>query len=736
MTTATTNPITPELWRSLALSDTEYGQITELLGRDPSLVELGMFGSMWSEHCGYKHSRPLFKLLPTESEVVVQGPGENAGAVAIGNGMAAVFKVESHNHPSAVEPHQGAATGVGGIVRDIFTMGARPVAILDSLRFGPLDIARNRYLFTNVVAGVGDYGNSLGIPNVGGEVWFDPCYNDNPLVNAMCVGIVRIDELMRARASGTGNVVMIIGAETGRDGLHGATFASVEDPNASHRGVVQVGNPFLEKLLMEACLELLQGDDVVAMQDLGAAGLTSSSVECAARGTNGIEIDVALVPRREPGLTAFEVMLSESQERMLLVVTPDGVDRVNEVVTRWGLKSARIGTVTESGNVVIRDGQDIVCDVPARFFTDECPTYVRAASEDPAIRAARESDLTQLPDIGTETVSEITLHLLGTANIGSRAPVFGRYDSTIMTNTVVGPGGADAAVLRIKGQDSGLVMSLDCNPRYCYLDPYLGAQLAVAESLRNLACVGGRALAITNCLNFRNPEKPAGYFQLSQAVAGMADACRALDVVVVSGNVSLYNETGAGAIFPTPTIGAVGIIANAAIHATMRWSEGDSVILIGGGEPALGGSEYLNVRHGLTAGSPPAMDLAQEKVVQDTVRFLIESGLIVTAHDISIGGLAIALAEMAIISDCGVRVGKQPTGRRDTFWFGERSASILIAVDPANLDAVRKHLTQTEVHVEIIGVAGGDSLSFTPSDRLSLEEANARWSRALVPIQG
>ena len=642
MTSTAAPQITPELWRSLALSDAEFAQIVELLGREPSLVELGMFGSMWSEHCGYKHSRPLFPLLPTESEIVVQGPGENAGAVDIGNGLAAVFKVESHNHPSAVEPYQGAATGVGGIVRDIFTMGARPIAVLDSLRFGPLTNDRNRYLFTNVVGGVGDYGNSLGIPNVGGEVFFDPSYDGNPLVNAMCIGLVEIDQLMRARASGTGNIVMIIGAETGRDGLHGATFASVEDPNASHRGVVQVGNPFLEKLLLEACLELLQGEDVVAMQDLGAAGLTSSAVECAARGTAGIEIDVARVPRREPGLTPFEVMLSESQERMLLVVLPDGVERVNSIVTKWGLKSASIGHVTETGHVVIRDGDEIVCDVSARLFTDECPTYVRPSAEDPAIIAKRTQPLDDLPDVQPGDISSITSRLLGSVNVGSRAPVFSRYDSTIMTNTVVGPGPSDAAVLRIKGLESGLVASLDCNSRYCYLDPELGAQLAVAEATRNVACVGGKPLAITNCLNFRSPEKPAGYFQLSNAIAGMADACRALDVVVVSGNVSLYNETANGAIFPTPTIGCVGTIADVHNHANMRWNEGDTIIQIGGGAPTIGASEYLNVIHNLTAGNPPALDLDQESEVQTAVRSLIAEGLIDTAHDISLGGLAIA----------------------------------------------------------------------------------------------
>ncbi|HEY7034316.1 MAG TPA: phosphoribosylformylglycinamidine synthase subunit PurL, partial [Thermomicrobiales bacterium] len=467
-------PIAPGQWREVALSDAEYFQITELLGREPTPVELGMFGAMWSEHCGYKHSRPLLKRFPTEAPWVLQGPGENAGAVDVGDGYAVVFKVESHNHPSAVEPYQGAATGVGGIVRDIFTMGARPIAILDSLRFGSPTEARNRYLFDNVVGGIGGYGNCLGIPTVGGEVFFDPSFGGNPLVNAMCVGIARHDGIMRAKASGPGNVVVLIGADTGRDGLHGATFASVEDPESSHRGVIQVGNPFLEKLLLEACLELLEGDDVVAMQDLGAAGLTSSTVECASRGGVGADIDVALVPRREAGMTAYEVMLSESQERMLLVVKPEGLERVRGIVEKWSLHVAAIGRITDDGMVRVRDGSEVVVEVPAALFTDECPSYVRPAAESTAIRAARESDLSSLPDLAPGEVADVLLALLASPNIGSRRPIFERYDHTILTNTVVPPGEADAAVLRIKGTDRAVATAIDCNSRYCYLDPELG----------------------------------------------------------------------------------------------------------------------------------------------------------------------------------------------------------------------------------------------------------------------
>ena len=696
------------------------------------MVELGMFGSMWSEHCGYKHSRPLLKQLPTEAPQVVQGPGENAGAVDIGGGLAAVFKVESHNHPSAVEPHQGAATGVGGIVRDIFTMGARPVAILDSLRFGPLTSDRNRFLFTNVVGGIGDYGNCLGIPNVGGDVFFDASYNGNPLVNAMCVGIVETSQLMRARASGPGNVVMIIGAETGRDGLHGATFASVDDPKASHRGVVQVGNPFLEKLLLEACLELLQASDVVAMQDLGAAGLTSSAIECAARGEVGVDIDVATVPRREPGLTPFEVMLSESQERMLLVVRPEGVLRVREVVERWSLRSAEIGRVTETGNIVIRDGETVVCDVPARLFTESCPTYVRDAAEDHAIISARERSPDTVPDIEEGTVAQVALHLLGSPNVGSRRPVYQRYDSTIGTNTVVGPGSSDAAVLRIKGRDSGLAISIDCNSRYCYLDPYVGAQLAVAEALRNVSCVGGRPLAITNCLNFRNPEKPAGYFQLSRAVAGMADACRELGVVVVSGNVSLYNETADSAVYPTPTIGCVGVVDDISRYATTVWHEGDHIVLLGGGEPTLGGSEYLAFVEGETVGRPPALDLCDELAVQELVRDLVAQGTARTTHDVSLGGIAVALAEMAIHSELGFTLDVDISDRRDIFWFGERSATILVAAPADQVAAIRSRGDASGVPAAILGTATGDALHFARHDSLDLSTARKRYESALV----
>ncbi len=699
-------------WRDVALRDEEYVLILRQLGREPSVVELGMFGAMWSEHCGYKHSRPHLTQLPTTAPWVVQGPGENAGAVSIGDGLAAVFKVESHNHPSAVEPYQGAATGVGGIVRDIFTMNARPVALLDSLRFGPLTQHRNRYLFEHVVAGIGGYGNCLGIPTVAGDVFFDQSYVGNPIVNAMCVGIAREDRLMRARASGIGNVVVLVGAETGRDGLHGATFASVEDPEASHRGVIQVGNPFLEKQLMEACLELLHGDDVVAMQDLGAAGLTSSLVECASRGDVGADIDVALVPTREKGMTAYEVMLSESQERMLLVASPDRLPKIEATLGRWSLKASAIGTITDDGRVRVRSGAEIVADVPVRLFTDGCPTYEVPALESADVATARAETLDEIRDLSGDQLLDALVSLLGSPNVGSRRSIFEQFDHTILTNTLVAPGEGDAAVLRIKGTSRAIAVSIDCNPRYCYLDPYEGTRHAVAEATRNLSCVGGRPLGVTNCLNFGNPERPGVAWQLQEAVRGLADACRELKTPVVSGNVSLYNETAESAIMPTPVVGCVGVVENAHRYATMRWCDGDDVLLVGTGLPTLGGSEYLARKYGRISGSVPSLDLTAESQMQRLVQLLIAEGITKTAHDCGIGGLAVALAEMSIASRLGVVVNadfsKTQRERLDCFWFGEAGSRILISLAPANSAHVVELGESWGVPVTLVGHVRGN----------------------------
>ena len=600
---------------------------------------------------------------------------------------------------------------MGGIVRDIFTMGARPVAILNSLRFGPLDQPRNVYLFENVVAGIGGYGNCLGIPTVGGDVFFDPSYSGNPLVNAMCIGIVDADGIVRAKASGVGNLIMLIGADTGRDGLHGATFASVDDPEASHRGVIQVGNPFLEKLLLEACLELLQTGAVVAMQDLGAAGLTSSTVEVASRGGVGAEIDVAKVPRRESGMTAYEVMMSESQERMLLVVTPDAADQVNAIVTKWSLHSAVIGTVTADGMVRVLDDGEVVAEIPAEHYTEACPTYIREATESAEIVAARNSDPRRHEDITDDEVGSVLLELLASPNIGSRRAVYEQYDHTIQTNTVVPPGVGDAAVLRIKGSQRGIASAIDCNPRYCYLDPFLGAQHAVAEASRNVSCSGATPRGATNCLNFGNPQKPAGYYQLDRAVSGLADACRALDVPMVGGNVSLYNETASAPIKPNPAVGVVGVFDDVTRHATMRWNANQIIFLVGKGTPSLGGSEYLSLRFDEVAGNPPPLDLRLESRVQSSVRQLIETSVTATAHDVSLGGIAVALAKMAVFSNCGAAIDSpfilERSDRLDEAWFGETASEIIVAIDASSRDRLQTALDDNEVPYSFIGTTGG-----------------------------
>ncbi len=720
-------------WREVALSDDEYARICELLGREPSEVELGMFGAMWSEHCGYKHSRPLLKTLPTEAPWVVQGPGENAGAVDLGNGYAAVFKVESHNHPTAVEPYEGAATGVGGIVRDIFTMGARPVALLNGLRFGPLDQARNAYLYSHAVAGIGGYGNCLGVPTVGGEVFFDESYNGNPLVNAMCVGIAPVDGIVRAAASGVGNVLMLIGADTGRDGLHGATFSSVDDPEASHRGVIQVGNPFLEKQLMEACLELLGQGSVVAMQDLGAAGLTSSVVECASRGEVGVEIDVQLVPRRETDMNAYEIMLSESQERMVLVATPDKVDEITDVLNKWSLNASVIGRVTDTGRVRVLDGDRLEVDVPVSHFIDECPTYQIEPEEPAYLAEVRSFEMSRIPDIQADGVADSLLQLMASPNIGSRRSIWEQYDHTILTNTVFGPGQADAAVIRQKGTNGGMAISMDCDSRYTYLDPFEGARHGVAESARNVACTGARPLGLTNCLNFGSPERSPANYQLVKAVEGMGDAASTLGIPIVSGNVSLYNETAQAPIFPTPMVACVGVLEDIDARMSMAWTDGDELLLIGGGTASLGGSEYLAYIHGTTAGAPPGLDLAEEKRLIGFLRALGASKLGAAAHDVSAGGLAVALAEMALVSGVGAVVESAPGAERvDTCWFGESGSRVVVAVDPAHVRRVTLLAEEWELPITRIGRAGGDSLQLPGNRALALGDIGSASESALA----
>ncbi len=720
-------------WREVALSDDEYRRIVDLLGREPTLVELGMFGAMWSEHCGYKHSRPHLRQLPTDAPWVLQGPGENAGAVDIGHGLAAVFKVESHNHPSAVEPYEGAATGVGGIVRDIFTMGARPVAILDALRFGTLDKPRNQYLFSHVVAGIGGYGNCLGIPTVGGETAFDARFDGNPIVNAMCVGIVPHDGIVRAKASGVGNRVVLIGAKTGRDGLHGAMFASVDDPEASHRGVIQVGNPFLEKQLMEACLALLKTDAVVAMQDLGAAGLTSSIVECASRGGVGVDIDVSHVPRREDGMTPYEVMLSESQERMVLVCAPERVSEVVEMLAHWSLSASDIGEITDNGIVTIREGNETVCAVPVGLFIDACPTYHVTAVEPHESRGRREAEVDATRATTATSKAAELASLLSHPNIGSRQSIWEQYDHTILTNTVDGPGG-DAAVLRVKGTPLGVVVAMDCNSRYCDLDPYNGARLAVAEAARNVSCAGGRPLGITNCLNMGNPEQLPGSWHLQECVRGIADACRELNLPVVSGNVSLYNETGGVAIQPTPMIGCVGVLDDVSSARKDGWQQGDELVLVSYGSPTLGGSEWLAIRQGRSEGAPPEVDLPLELRLQELARSIAVNPAVHGVHDVSLGGLAVTIAEDAMTHGLGVRLDptKAPDVDDIVYWFGERAGAIVVAVDPHSRQSLEREVGDAGLSCVSLGTIGGDALIFPDDSRMSLDAMWQASSSALT----
>lgn len=721
------------LWRDVALSDQEYAQIKELLGREPSMVELGMFGAMWSEHCGYKHSRPLLRQLPTEAPWVVQGPGENAGAVDIGHGLAAVFKVESHNHPSAVEPYEGAATGVGGIVRDIFTMGARPVAILDALRFGSLDKPRNRYLFSHVVAGIGGYGNCLGIPTVGGETAFNERFDGNPIVNAMCVGIVPHDGIVRARASGVGNRVVLIGARTGRDGLHGATFASVDDPEVSHRGVVQVGNPFLEKQLMEACLELLKTDAVVAMQDLGAAGLTSSIVECASRGDVGVDIDVSKVPCREHAMTPYEIMLSESQERMVLVCAPDRVPEVIRILDRWSLSASEIGEITDDGKVVIRESDDVVCAVPVRHFIDDCPVYHVEASEPADAKQRREAEIHLSVSGDQDSIAEDLRQLLAHPNMGSRQSIWEQFDHTILTNTVAGPGG-DAAVLRVKGTPVGLALSIDCNSTWCDIDPYNGARLAVVEAARNVACVGATPLGLTNCLNMGNPERLPGSWHLQECVRGIADASRDLNIPVVSGNVSLYNESDGQAIQPTPIIGCVGVIDDVASAIGIAWQEDDEIFLLSSGPPSLGGSAFLEVRASRSDGPIPQLDIETASNLQTFVQTLSRRYEVHAVHDLSQGGFAIAVAECALASGIGANLSSAGNDGPDhsSQWFGEYGSAVLIAVRADSVARLIDDAGGAGLLCDRVGRSGGTDLSFPDGSVVSISDLKASSRLALT----
>ncbi len=706
------------LHREMGLNDGEYQKILATLGREPSITELGMYAVMWSEHCGYKYSRPVLRLFQKYKEAMDTGAVENAGVVNIGDNLGVVMKMESHNHPSAVEPFQGAATGVGGILRDIFTMGARPIASLNSLRFGPLDDpqsgARTRYLFNGVVEGIAHYGNCVGVPTVGGEITFHPSFAGNPLVNAMAVGIVPLDKIASAGAKGVGNPVLYVGSATGKDGIHGATFASVElgPDSESKRPNVQMGDPFAEKLLIEATLEALATGHIVGIQDMGAAGLTCSTCETAAKAGTGMTIDVRRVPLREADMTPYEVMLSESQERMLAIIEKGHEAEVAAVFHKWGLSAEVIGEVTDTGRVVVLDNGTVAADVPAASLTDDCPVYTLEAREPAYIKEAQSADLSHLPE--PDDYNAVLLKLLASPTIASKRWVYDQYDSMVQTQTTVLPGAADAAVLRLRGTTKALALTADCNPRYCYLDPYLGAQLAVAEAARNLSCVGATPLAVTDCLNFANPEKPDNFWQFRRAVEGLADACEALGTPVISGNVSFYNETPERAIFPTPTVGMVGLIENAERRVTMAFqNEGDGIYLIGGGTPTFGGSEYLSVIHGQEAGTPPALDLAAEKRVQAFVREAIQQGLLQSAHDVSDGGLAVALAECCMAGNIGADIQDLHEVNALTL-FGERTATVVVTTrdDFALFTLAKKH----GVGCWTLGKVMWDKLSFDGSN--------------------
>ena len=643
--------ITPALVAEHGINQQEYERLVAMLGRTPTFTELGIVSALWSEHCSYKHSRPVLKTLPTKAPYVLQGPGENAGVISIGDGLAVAFKIESHNHPSAVEPYQGAATGVGGILRDVFTMGARPIAMLNSLRFGSLETARVRYLFSGVVKGIGDYGNCVGIPTVAGEIVFDPAYEGNPLVNAMCVGLLHEEDLIRAKAEGVGNPIIAVGARTGRDGIHGASFASEDLSAASDakRPRIQVGDPFTEKLLLEASLELIKSGHIVAIQDMGAAGLTSSSAEMAERGDVGVTIDVTKVPTRESGMTPYEILLSESQERMLVVAKRGRENSVREILEKWDLTAAVIGEVIAEPVYRVTEGAKVVAEFPGSRLVTDCPTYTPEARESETIRNLRSQNPERIAELPQERDPSWTLEqLLASPTIASKAWAYRQYDSTVRTNTVIGPGG-DAAVLRVRGTNKALAVKTDCNGRYVYLDPRVGGRIAVAEAARNVACTGARPMAITNCLNFGNPTRPEVFFQFREAVAGMGEACRALGTPVTGGNVSLYNESPMGAVYPTPVIGMVGLIDDVS-HITRAtfYHDGDAILLLGDLGSELGGSEYLSAIHDTVIGPPPACDLAREKSLIDALLDSIRAGFVTSAHDCSDGGLAVALSECCI----------------------------------------------------------------------------------------
>ena len=722
------NALTEDIIREHGLSPDEYQLLVAALGREPRLTELGIFSVMWSEHCSYKSSRVWLKKLPTEGPQVIQGPGENAGVVDIGDGQAAVFKMESHNHPSYIEPYQGAATGVGGIMRDVFTMGARPVANMNALRFGAPDHPKTRHLVAGVVSGIGDYGNCMGVPTVGGETNFDPRYNDNILVNAMCVGLVDASRIFKSAANGIALPVVYVGSKTGRDGIHGATMASAEFDEASEekRPTVQVGDPFTEKLLLEACLELMAEDAIVAIQDMGAAGLTSSSVEMADKGGVGIDLNLNQVPTREEGMTAYEMMLSESQERMLMVLKQGAEKLAERVFKKWGLDFAVIGYTTDTGHLVVRHSGVVEADIPLAALAHAAPVYERPWTETPAQAVIAPEDV-KAPN----SMLGVLEAMMGSAALSSRRWIWEQYDHMVMAETVQRPGG-DAAVVRVHGTKKGLAISCDVTPRYCAADPREGAKQAVAECWRNLTATGADPLAITDCMNFGNPERPEIMGEFVGAVEGMAEACTALAFPVVSGNVSLYNETNGVAIPPTPAIGGIGLIPDIAEMATIGLKrEGDVLMLLGAEAGHLGQSLYMQIMLDRSEGAPPPVDLDAERRAGDLVRGLIRSGCVSAVHDVSDGGLLVAIAEMALAGARGVELEQLPAPLPPhALWFGEDQARYVVAASPDQADAIHKAAAVAKVPLRMLGRVGGDAIRLegeAPLPLAALAVAHEDW---------
>ena len=715
--------VTPELAGAHGLSRDEYDRVIGVLGRDPTYAELGLFSALWSEHCSYKSSRLFLRGFPTQAPHVLQGPGENAGVVDLGDGLALVLKIESHNHPSFIEPFQGAATGVGGILRDIFTMGARPIALLDSLRFGPPDDATSRYLMGGVVAGIAHYGNCFGCPTVGGEAAFAPEYARNPLVNVLCLGLVPRGGIFRARADGVGNTFLYVGAKTGRDGIHGATMASeaFDETSGERRPTVQVGDPFTEKLLLEACLEAMATGAVVGIQDMGAAGLACSAAEMPARAGTGAEIELARVPQRETEMTPYEILLSESQERMLLVVERGREAEVQRVFAKWELDAVPIGRVTGDGFLRVRMHGEVVAEVPVRALTEDAPVYERPRSRPGWLDAVAAYDPAGLPEPADPGAA--LLGLLAAPTIASKAAIWRQYDHMVGINTLVLPG-SDATVLRVKGTGKAVAVATDGNGRYGYLDPFQGGAMAVAEAARNVVCAGGRPLALTDCLNFGSPERPEIMWQFAEAVKGIAAACRILGIPVVGGNVSFYNETLGQAILPTPIVGVAGLLENAERRTTQWFKEpADLVVLLGDAAGSLGGSEYLAMREGKVAGPLAPIDLERERAVQAACLAAIEAGCVRSAHDCAEGGLAVALAECCMTGPrrLGAEVTLAAASRLDAVLFGEAPSRILVSLSPGEWPRFERIVREWAVPVTVLGRVGGDRLRVRVGERVAVD---------------